>query len=193
MDVPGRTIAGRDRREVSVALISLDGILIAAHETGGAGFHGAEAVGRPVWEALWCTRKRTERLRLQEDVVRAAKGSAVSTRVTLPVSARGTATTVELHLTPLRDATGAVRFILGLVADSVTVVQPGLLLPDDLTSRLVHRINNSVNGVKAALAVLRHAVPADAQDVRLLHLVDMELDLLADVAREVSDTHGRGP
>ena len=167
---------------MSVALIALDGVLIAAYQTGDTGFPGARTPGRPVWEGLG---KGTERLRLQEDITRAATGSVVSSRVTFGGGRR--TTTAAVQLTPLRDATGAVRFILWSIAD-----EPQPLAAGDLASRLVHRVNNSVNGVKAALAVLRNAVPPAAQDLRLLHLVDEELDRLAAVAREVADAHDLG-
>jgi hypothetical protein len=173
---------------VSVVLLAPDGIIIAAHGTGGAGSPGAEAVGHPIWEALWPAPRRGERARLQGDVGRAAGGATVDTRVPAPAGAPNVAATMIVRLAPLRDATGGVRFILGSIADPGTSTSPAPPLPDALASRLVHRINNSVNGVKAALAVLRQAVPADAQDVRLLQLVDRELDLLAGVALEVAET-----
>ncbi len=176
---------------MSVVLIALDGVVLAAHGPGGAGSSGVEAVGHPVWETLSPAHERAERLRLRDDVVRAAKGATVSTQVSLPAGTRGVAATVVVHLTPLRDTAGAVRFVLGSIADVGTAAPSVPALSADLTSRLVHRINNSVNGVKAALAVLRQAVPADAQDVRLLHLVDKELDLLAGVALEVADVGTR--
>ena len=172
---------------MSFALIALDGVLIAAYQTDDAGFPGARTPGRPVWEGLG---KGTERLRLQQDVARAATGSVVSSRVTFGGGKRGT--TAAVQLTPLRDAAGAVRFILASIAAGTTVEEPGPLGGGDLASRLVHRVNNSVNGVKAALAVLRNAVPPAAQDLRLLRLVDEELDRLAAVAREVADAHDLG-
>jgi hypothetical protein len=84
-----------------------------------------------------------------------------------------------------------VRFILVSAGDGGSGASPVPQLSDDLAARLVHRINNSVNGVKAALAVLRQAAPPDAQDDRLLQLLDRELDRLADVAREVAAAGAR--
>jgi hypothetical protein len=172
---------------VTVALISLDGVVLAAHETGGATSLGAGAVGRPVWAAFSPAPTQADQLRLREDIDRAAKGATVRARI----GAHGAAGAVEVHLAPLRDATGAVRFILGSTSDGGSGGSPVPRLSDDLAARLVHRINNSVNGVKAALAVLRQAVPPDAQDDQLLQLLDRELDRLADVAREVAGAGAR--
>jgi hypothetical protein len=172
---------------VTVALISLDGVVLAAHETGGAASLGAGAVGRPVWAAFSSAPKQADQLRLREDIDRAAKGAAVRAQI----GTHGAAGALDVHLAPLQDATGTVRFILVSAGDGGSGASPVPQLSDDLAARLVHRINNSVNGVKAALAVLRQAVPPDAQDDRLLQLLDRELDRLADVAREVAAAGAR--
>ena len=78
---------------------------------------------------------------------------------------------VEIRLTPLCDATGSVRFVLGeLPPGGVDAAVAG---------RTTHDVNNRLAGIKNAGLLLRDVVPPGSEHEEYLQLIDAEIDRIS--------------
>lgn len=105
-----------DHAAGALALLDPQGVVLEINRSARALAEGAETlIGRPLWELPWLGTAdlppdAPERGRLRDAVVTAAKGQAVRYRVDLGEG--DNAHRLDLTLTPIRDASGQVAYIL---------------------------------------------------------------------------------
>ncbi len=97
-----------------IGLIAPDGTLLELNRRAldFAGVEHGDVTGRPVWQGPWFATADPERDRMREFVARAATGEFVRTVIEI-TSGSGEKSTLDLTLTPVRDARNVVRWIVG--------------------------------------------------------------------------------
>ena len=96
-----------------VGLLSTEGILLEANPSAlRQAMVSAEAViGKPFWQTPWCAHSAEEQARLKSAIVRAGNGEFVRFESSHPAS-DGTRDSIDFSLTPIRDDSGRVLYIL---------------------------------------------------------------------------------
>lgn len=98
-----------------LGLLDVDGTVIEINQTAldGAGVSLAEVVGKPFWEARWWALSDSTRERVKSMVAQARQGEFVRCDIEVYGEAQGTQTIiVDFSLTPIRDDSGEVAFLL---------------------------------------------------------------------------------
>ncbi len=111
-----------------VGLLSVDGVLLEANASALAagGLTSGDVTGRPFWQARWWSYSPTVQDQLRDAVQRAACGETVRYVVDVLAADGGQSLVpIDFRLTPVRDADGAVEFIVPEGRPLTSVHAPG--------------------------------------------------------------------
>jgi PAS domain S-box-containing protein len=105
-----------------IAMLSPDGTVLEVNRTtlAAAGLAAEDVVGRPVWEAPWLTGSPDAAARVREGVAAAGRGEAQRRDLRMR-RGDGAPWVVDLALTPVRDAAGAVTALVAEARDETAV------------------------------------------------------------------------
>jgi PAS domain S-box-containing protein len=171
-----------------VGVLAPDGTLLEVNAAAlvAGGLERESVVGRPLWEARWWTLGRDTRPWLMAAVGRAAGGEFVRQEVDILGGAGGTEIlTVDFSLRPVKDAAGAVIFIVAEGRDVTAMrsareaVQRELAEHAEDVERLAEELGRRKRELETALDAMRFAREqadrASAQKTSLFRMVAHEL------------------
>lgn len=163
-----------------IGLLLPDGTVLEVNRTAleAAGLQRADVLGRPFWSTAWWAHSRETQDQVREGIERAARGEFVR----FGISQRSRANTVQeidFSLTPVKDATGAVVYLIPEGRDvtelkaaqrAETSMLRALATIGESAAVLAHEIKNPITSVNVALRAVADKLGEDHQAI-LLDLV----------------------
>ncbi len=147
-----------------IGLLSPEGLLLDANRTA-LDFVGAtreEVVGRPFWETPWWTHSPALQQQLREAIERASRGTFVRYEATHR-GADGRMLVVDFTLSPVRDDTGAVVYIVPEGRD-ITDRKALERMRQEWISVITHDLRQPINGIALQTAVLARTCAPGARE-----------------------------
>jgi PAS domain S-box-containing protein len=179
-----------------IGLLTTEGVVIDCNRATleFAGDSRADVVGRNFAETAWFAGTPGAPEKVRGAIAQAASGETF--RAELPLTRpSGEIMTFDFSLTPVRDSTGAVVFLVpeGRDISEVKRAETALLKSEKLAavgrlaSSIAHEINNPLESVMNLIYLARHADPTEAQ--KYLDLADQEIRRVSIIANQTLRFH----
>ncbi len=157
-----------DNVDAFVAVLDADGTLREVNRTAvePAALTRDDVIGRPFWDAPWWSHDPEVRDRIRDAVARAAAGERVREDVHARSGVASTVT-VDLQVSPLRDADGTIAMLIACGVDVTERERTERALreadrqKDEFLAILSHELRNPLAPIRSASHVIRMRAPQD--------------------------------